>query len=77
MEVKHKTPGHRDLTERDLTEEEKILIEKLKNLEKETIALIRADNKVDIDGRSAAVAITNLETAFMWATKAVIKPNDL
>jgi hypothetical protein len=63
---------------RDLSEGEIFLINELKAHAKEVLKsadwLRRDPDGFGFDQRAVSIAITNLETGFMWLTKAVARP---
>ncbi len=61
---------------RVLSEEEKSDINFLKRKEVELLEnLSRLKGKVDVNQRSLSIGITNIETGFMWAIRAIARPN--
>jgi hypothetical protein len=60
---------------RDLSEEEVALMNECKELAIQCGELIKKLSSIDeIDHRSAALAKTNLQQGFMWATRAIARP---
>lgn len=61
---------------RELTEEEKTRINTLKEMEKDLLAVLDATKNIpDINQRSLALAVTNIQQGFMWAVRAIARPN--
>ncbi len=58
---------------RDLSEDEIMLINKVKNLEKSVGAALDSIQDSE-NGRHVSIAKTHLETGFMYAIKAIAKP---
>ena len=62
--------GYRQLSKDELT-----LIDAIKTKAEEVRELVeRVQFTTDIDGRSASIARTELQTGFMWLVRAVAKP---
>jgi hypothetical protein len=62
---------------RDLSTEEIAIMNKLKACEKDVLALIEdVRNVSNANARSAAIARTEIQTGFMWAIRAIARPNN-
>lgn len=62
---------------RDLTDEEKAVINDLKDLEQHTLGMFEAYRAgvPGINQRSISLAVTNIQTGFMWAIRSIARPN--
>jgi hypothetical protein len=61
---------------RDLSTEEIAIMNKLKACEKDVLALVQeVHNTPGVNARSAAIAKTEIQTGFMWAIRAIARPN--
>ena len=61
---------------RVLSDEEKKCINELKAAEKEILDKLNAMNQMEgTNKRSMALGITNIQTGFMWAIRAIARPN--
>lgn len=65
-------------TYRKLTPAEKAAANKLKEMEEYALRALRLlasdTSSVEVDQRAMALAITNMQQAYMWAVRAVTKP---
>jgi hypothetical protein len=61
---------------RDLSTEEIAIMNKLKACEKDVLALVQeVHNTPGANARSASIAKTEIQTGFMWAIRAIARPN--
>lgn len=61
---------------RVLTDEDKAAMNRLKELEKSVLdAMVEVSCIKDVNHRSLAIAKTEMQTAFMWAVRAIARPN--
>lgn len=73
MDNQHKKiSGYRDLSQSEIDG-----MNSIKSLEAEVGALFQQIQGIqDIDGRSMALAKTNLQQGFMWFVRAIAKPSN-
>lgn len=63
-----------------LSDAQKDAMNELKVLEEGILRQLDAnlsDTKLDLDGRANALAFTHIQTGFMWANRAIAKPQRL